>query len=165
MGCLWQSNTAAQLIFHSWFGTYKEDFGMLSQITQEKRWITRRVIGDKLQKPNQTKHVVPVNLIRMSHYAKLSGASQTGLLSQTNVQTASIPVFSGRRVRLFTQEFIESVEKGVGRDPLQYSIKGVLTFLSTIQKDLIRELQNTGIIQTGWYNTMVLNERTNNDNS
>lgn len=38
------ANQMAQVVFHCWFGTYKEDFGVLSSIKLENHWVRRRNI-------------------------------------------------------------------------------------------------------------------------
>lgn len=43
---------ASQVIFHCWWGSYKEDFGILKSITTCNDWFKRDQLGNKFQKIN-----------------------------------------------------------------------------------------------------------------
>jgi hypothetical protein len=72
---------AAQILYHCIFGTYKEDLGVLAQITNCATWYTRQEIGKKFQGAGTTRKAVRIQPIRQVYYSKLTSANQTGLLA------------------------------------------------------------------------------------
>lgn len=71
---------AAQVLYHSIFGTYKEDLSVLSQITKTGNWYTREEMGSSFR--NMTGgNMVTLRLPVQTMYAKMSCANQTGMLS------------------------------------------------------------------------------------
>nr|QMP82373.1 nucleocapsid protein [Lepidopteran orthomyxo-related virus OKIAV1731] len=102
---------AAQIVFHSIFGTYKEDLSILSQITNIKTWFTREQLGDCFRCQGTSSTVVNIDLPKVIYYAKMSCANQTGLLSGVYNQVAISPCFSGARITTFDESFFEHIEK------------------------------------------------------
>lgn len=105
--------TAGQVVFHSIFGTYKEDFGILSTITNVANWQTREQIGKGFTKGEHHDGRCAVKLPILSYYSKMSCANQSGLLTGVYNQVVGVPSFSGRRVQLFGNDFFEHLEKKV----------------------------------------------------
>jgi hypothetical protein len=100
---------ASQILYHCIFGTYKEDLGVLAQITNCSTWYTREDLGRKFQGVGTSKKEVAFKPIQQILYSKLSSANQTGMLSSSYLQNSSIPVFSGQRQATFSNEFFESI--------------------------------------------------------
>lgn len=106
-----EEEVAQQIVFHSIFGTFKEDLGILGKITSLATWKTLEELGSYFIKP-PTKHVlVTFNLIKVAYYLKMSCANQSGLLSGVYTQVATVPSFSGMRVHVFDADFFEHIEK------------------------------------------------------
>lgn len=134
---------AKQVLFHTIFGTYKEDLSILSQITNQGSWLNRESMGKSFRNQTSGKHVTfkPIKLI---YYAKLASANQTGFLSSSYTQICSAPVFGGARTQHFSQEFFESLCKAVGMVSSAKTIPQVMAALNNILLALIEELRSNG---------------------
>lgn len=71
---------ASQILYHSIFGTYKEDLSILSQITRTGNWYTREEMGNSFRNMTGGGAVQLKPPIQVM-YAKMSCANQTGMLS------------------------------------------------------------------------------------
>lgn len=131
---------ASQIVFHCWFGTYKEDLGVLSQITNSQNWFKRDELKDKFTKPNTEGKNIQIKLIKLHHYSKMSSASQTGELAQGFKQIASIPCFSGSRVRQFSKEFFKYLNESSPNAVSALTVQGIESDLSQILKNLTEKL-------------------------
>lgn len=134
---------AKQVVFHSIFGTFKEDLSILSQITNQGSWLNRESMGKSFRSQTSGKHV-SFRPIKMNYYAKLASANQTGLLSGSYTQLCSAPVFGGTRTQHFSQEFFESLGKAVGMVSSAKSIPQVTAALNTILMALVDDLRAKG---------------------
>nr|QED21507.1 nucleocapsid [Lestrade virus] len=118
-----------QLIFHSWWGTFKEDFGILRSITNHANWFKRDQFGRKFRASTSKKVMELKSLVVMKYYSKLSCAIQTNYAGTGLRQVASIPCFSGRRTRLFGGSYFKYITE-------QTSIAGSATTLQGIENEL-----------------------------
>jgi len=98
-----------QIIFHGIWGTFSEDFGILSWMTDQNDWCTRNEMDNAFIKMGESAPF-PIKLIRIKKYAKLTSANQTGLLYITSSQITSRSVFSGKTKHIFTDKFFEYME-------------------------------------------------------
>lgn len=146
---------AIQVLFHCWFGTYKEDLGVLSQITDTRRWFKRDELKDKFTKPNTEGKNIRVNLIKLNHYSKMSSASQTGELAQGFKQLASMPCFSGKRIRSFSSDFFKYLNETSPIAVNTLTLQGIEADLSNILKTLKEKYDKGDRTQecgtTSWY--------------
>jgi hypothetical protein len=146
---------SAQVIFHCWFGTYKEDFGILKGITTLQTWMKRDELKDRFTKPNMEGTNKVITLPKMTYYSKMSSASQTGELAQGFKQLASIPCFSGTRIRQFSSEFFKYLEESSPSSVSQLTIQGIESDLSTILRNLVEKLKKADRQQqcgtTSWF--------------
>ncbi|KAL3286948.1 hypothetical protein HHI36_001434 [Cryptolaemus montrouzieri] len=94
----------AQVIFHAMYGTYTEDFGILSQITTEAEWKKRKDV-DKVFKERSKAEYRRVTPVRFIYYSKLAQSLLTKSLGNTDPCFTRLPSFSANRTRLFTTEF------------------------------------------------------------
>lgn len=106
-----EEEMASQIVFHSIFGTYKEDLSILSQITDVASWYTREEMGPCFRKQGTTAHITKVTLPKIQYYSKMSCANQTGLLSGVYNQVATVPCFSGLRVHRFDAQIFRTYRK------------------------------------------------------
>lgn len=64
---------AAQIVFHTIFGTFKEDLGVLKSITSVGNWSTRQELGKAFAKSKEA--VRSFNLPSLKYYSKLCSAN------------------------------------------------------------------------------------------
>uniref|UniRef100_A0AAT9JH54 Nucleocapsid protein n=1 Tax=Blattella germanica orthomyxovirus 1 TaxID=3133491 RepID=A0AAT9JH54_9ORTO len=136
---------AAQIVYHSIFGTFKEDLGVLANITNCATWYTREEMGKCFQQASSTGNVVKVKLIKQVYYSKLASANQTGLLAASYNQTTSAPVFSGSRIHAYDEEFFESIARRSGATTSGRTLDSLIQALKTVYKDLETEVRKRGM--------------------
>nr|QMP82368.1 nucleocapsid protein [Dermapteran orthomyxo-related virus OKIAV170] len=119
MNCNMSQIHAQQVVFHSCFGTYKEDFGVLEDITTCKNFFQRSVFAQGFQKMNTTGTLTTINPIRFLKISKLASANQTGLLTGSFSQDHSVSCFSGKKEMKFTEAFLARVMSDGGAPTLQ----------------------------------------------
>nr|QMP82240.1 nucleocapsid protein [Coleopteran orthomyxo-related virus OKIAV158] len=142
------SDEASQVIFHCWWGTYKEDLGILQSITTNQIWRKRDELGNKFQKMNSTSSITSqINLIKLTKFAKLASANQTGLMTQGAKQTASVPVFGGNRKRKFSDDFFKYLEEQSPSGTGLLTLQGIESDLTLILRDLKQKLSSNQKIQ------------------
>lgn len=95
-----------QVLFHTIFMTYKEDLGILKQITEQGTWFTRQELKNNLQKMSTCDKQQKFAPIKLTRHYKLASANQTGLISSSHQQVWSIPVFRGRRRQTSSENFL-----------------------------------------------------------
>lgn len=100
-----------QAVFHATFGTFCEDLGLLSSITNVPVWATRSEMGDFMKNYGQTKESMAIRLPQFTKVAKLANANMSGLLTSTTQQIHIAPVFSGKRRETFTDAFFKHMTK------------------------------------------------------
>lgn len=138
----------AEAIFHAMFGTYLEDLGILSQITNNGQWDNRKLISPIfLKRSTKTKQIIhPITLEKVSKMAQ-------SLLSQNmgNVDPcyATRPSFSGKRRRIFSTPLVTYLKTGrnisnYSTDPLQLQMS-----LKSMKDQLVKEMDNGNLSATG----------------
>lgn len=101
------SSETAELVFHGYFGTHVEDFGVLESITNQKNWGTRNYYSDKMR--GAYKSDKEVKLIRLLYYSKMTSACQSRIFTTSSQQIASHPMMSGTRGRQMTDTFMDKL--------------------------------------------------------
>lgn len=137
-------NQAAQITYHSIFGTFKEDLGVLAQITNQGNWQTREEMGKCFLNASTCKKEVGFEFIRQEYYSKLSSANLSGLLASSYLQTTSSPVFSGFRTHTFSDEFFESISKRIGDASSGKTIESLHASTTSLLNDLQKEVDKRG---------------------
>lgn len=99
----------SQIMFHSIWGTYAEDFGVLQFATGVKNWKKRAELDDAFEKMG-TQEPATFKIIPFEKYSKLTSANQTGLLSVTSSQVTTRSPFSGKTKHTFGDEFFQYME-------------------------------------------------------
>lgn len=113
--------SAAQVVYHSIFGTQNEDLGVLQAVTNVKSpWKLRSEIADKFRSQGKAKKAI--NLPQQVLYAKMAQANMTGMLTESAFQIRSKQVFAGKRV----VNYIDAFYKHMSSDAPQ-SIQGGMT--------------------------------------
>nr|DBA44342.1 TPA_asm: nucleocapsid [Diachasmavirus orthomyxi] len=101
--------SAQQIVFHACFGSHKEDFGILPVISDVANW-KRRVDIKDMYKEHSGTHLVNSQFIKLNYYSKMSSANPSGLLTETSTQVAGGICWAGKRTKLFTKEFFDTVK-------------------------------------------------------
>lgn len=150
IGGTFTQEMAGQVVFHSIFGTYKEDFGILKSITNVGNWMTREEIGKGFTRGADHSEKRIAKLPVLTHYSKMSCANQSCLLTGVYNQVASVPVFSGRRSHLFGADFFEHLEKKAVVMSTGKTIPQINASLSLILEDLHQKVRlNKGKMDMG----------------
>nr|QPL15318.1 nucleoprotein [Raphidiopteran orthomyxo-related virus OKIAV180] len=155
------SHQAGQIVFHSVFGTYKEDLGILSEITDYRSpWATRENMGSSFQKQNTEGRQIKYTKIGLRYWAKLAGASQTGLLAANYSQDSSLPVFSGSRRISFPTDFFEHMRRSSAPSTQGKSItqltSSLLDVLYGLMDNITKEGSTVEMGTTKWFDVASL---------
>lgn len=143
-----------EIIFHSVFGSYGDDFSILKFMTSFNGWHTRNEM-DKAFMNIGAQDPVTVNLIGIKIASKMTSANQTGLLSLSSSQVTTRSTFSGKHQHIFRDEFFEymaAVKSTTGG-----SINNLVTLeniLDNTREALLTELRNKPTQlrgTTSWY--------------
>lgn len=148
---------AAQVAFHSLFGTYKEDLSILARITNHKTWFNREELADCFKKTSH--EAVEFEMPKLKYYPKLSSANQTALSSGVYSQVSVQPVFSGRRIQRFNDEFFEHIRKKQISQGRGRTLTQLVVALSNILEDIqevVRDKRELIIGTTSWKETASL---------
>lgn len=147
---IFSESVAAQIVYHSTFGTYKEDLSLLEWATSEKKWATRKDIGADFQKMTTCGEVRTFTPITNLKYSKLAAGSQTSLLASNFQQICTAPCFSGRRKQKFVSEFFKQLGKQQGTVTIGGSIVQLTAALhQTVEYLKQHVLENTGKLEIG----------------
>nr|QMP82250.1 nucleocapsid protein [Lepidopteran orthomyxo-related virus OKIAV178] len=145
-----ETEKASQIVFHSIFGTYKEDLSILSQITSVSLWYTREQMGTCFRQQGSSTSTTKIELPKMRFYAKMSCANQTGLLSGVYNQVVTVPCFSGKRTHRFDESFFDHIEKKKIISTSGKTISQIVNILTSILEELHATIKrDQGKIQMG----------------
>nr|QPL15316.1 nucleoprotein [Hymenopteran orthomyxo-related virus OKIAV174] len=141
---------AKQICYHSMFGTYKEDFGILSQITNFTSWNTREEMGTVFKKVNTDGTSLEFEPVKQKLYSKLSQANMTGLLTTASNQLTSVPVFAGRSKRKYGDAFLDYLVEEKSKASGGRSLQALITTYSTLKGELTNMLESkSGMLDVG----------------
>lgn len=134
---------AAQILFHSIWGTYKSDLGVLSQITDRKEWVNRASMKDvfKGQNKGECVHFQP---IKFKYYSKLTSASQTGLLADNTVQLFSVPVFSGYNTVIYSDAFWKVISNHKNVESAGLDVNKLIEVYARLAAKLASDIKEQG---------------------
>lgn len=127
---------ASQIVFHSIFGTYSEDMGVLSEITNVGKWCTREELGKSFQSMGDSSTTRTFSLPKFSIYSKLSSANQNTSLAGVYEQVTYAPVFVGFRQHSFSPEFLNYMQKTTSIQKSGKTISEIVSALSEINQEL-----------------------------
>lgn len=140
-----------EVIFHAIFGTYLDDLGICSQITDKTaKWAQRRAMDIVFTKraDAEVREIVP---IKFTHGSKMAQSLLTKTLGNVDPVSISRPSFSDFRKRTFTAEFMNYLTTGkaaqnYSSDPatLQYALKKIK---DTLIEGGMEKLVNTGTVK------------------
>nr|AYP67576.1 putative nucleocapsid [Old quarry swamp virus] len=150
---------ARQIVYHSMFGTFKEDFGILSAITNESTWRTREQMRNCFRQANTSGTPCPFYPIKQKYYAKMAQANQTGLLTASYSQVSSLPCFSGPTKRKYGDAFFEMLENQTGRTMGGKTLSSLVNLYSEVLDELRKKLEGDGkIVSMGTTKWRLLSE-------
>lgn len=124
-----------EIIFHSIWGTFGTDFGLLEYMTGFMGWATRNRMGDCFLRMG-TGSEKTFKMIPLLKFSKMSAANQTGLLSLSSNPIVGKSAFSGYHKQVFTDEFIEYLDSSKG------SSTGVTKNVETLKNLLMQTREN-----------------------
>lgn len=136
---------ASQVVFHSIFGTYREDLSILEQVTNVQNWQTRSEVGSNFRGKGTSTTTVTFQLPKMMFISKLSSAATTNLLARQETQAHIRTVLAGTRVQTVSKSFIDAVQQPYR--PVRTSIKSqrdIEASLSSEFERIVYELSHTG---------------------
>lgn len=142
-----------QLLFHATFGTYVEDFGVLSFVTRQTGWNSRRDMDPhfKTMKAAAPKlaGAAAVRLFNLAFYAKMAGSTLVQGAAQTTQVTNANPQFSGFRTRIFTPEMEEQAQRQSGAGAFISSEDGIRATLRATHNHLNSLIQGKRTFEAG----------------
>ncbi|URQ09142.1 capsid protein [Halyomorpha halys orthomyxo-like virus 1] len=149
------SDMLQQIFFHSVFGTFKEDFGILKWMTEGSPTFLNRKQMDCAFGPSVvTKNFKPYKLKRWS---KMASAQQTDFLGTSSSQVVAQSSFSGKRTRNWGEDFFkhldsEAVTRGFTGSRNVPGLTGQYSnLLSSLQKQLAARGNKTTVGTVSWY--------------
>lgn len=140
-------------MFHAIFGTYKEDLGVLGQLTDTDtaHWYTREEMGAGFKKTK--KQLVPVKLPSLRYYSKLCSANQTGFLKGVYTQFHSVPCMSGKRETTVSDSFVEHMRRKTNIEKRSSTLQEITIHLGVEIDEVLTKIQDNGkVIHSGTKN-------------
>nr|UVF62197.1 MAG: nucleocapsid [Bat faecal associated orthomyxo-like virus 1] len=120
----------SQVIFHSIWGSFAEDFGILSVVTNCTRWFTRGEFNDTLKKSRNNLSNVLVPIIRFNFFSKLVSGNVSNVSSGQKGQVTSVPSWSGRREMVYSKELVQSLQAQGSGSAFRRDFTGVVEKVS-----------------------------------
>lgn len=120
---------AIQIVYHCIFGTFKEDLSVLKEITNESTWQTR----EKMAK-------VFVN----RYYSQVSADYQNRVSATSYQQICCSPVFSGRRIQHYNDDFFARLGRTARETGMGCIIINRTVYLANILHELKEMSLNNG---------------------
>lgn len=151
-----ESIHTAEVIFHAMHGTYLEDMGVHSQITNNGQWDNRKALSmvfvKRSTKPKQI--ISPIFLTRVS---KMAQSLLTQNMGNVDPCFSTRPSFSGIRERVFSTPLVSYLKTGknisnYSTDPLQLQMA-----LKATKDQLLKELDNGNLLPPGTTKWLVRN--------
>lgn len=143
---------AAQIVFHTIFGTYKEDLGVLKAITSVGNWLTRQQLGKAFSKSKET--IRSFNLPTLRFYSKLCPANQSEFHTSNVGQVSSVPCFSGSRKVTFGEDFYTHMRRDKSHTQSAKTMTNIIHIWSNYVTEIITKVQKNGTNSYGtkaWY--------------
>lgn len=144
---------AAQIVFHTIFGTFKEDLGVLKTITSIGTWYTRQELGKAFSKSKEL--VRSFTLPTLKYYSKLCSANQSEFHTLNVGQVSSVPCFSGTRKVTFTDDFYEHMKRDKSHTQSAKTMTNIIVHIwSNYITDILTKVQKNGVNKYGtksWY--------------
>lgn len=138
---------AAQIVFHTIFGTYKEDLGVLKTITTTGSWRTRQELGKSFAKTKGT--VRQFTLPTLKYYSKLCSANQSEFHTSNTGQVVSVPCFSGSRRVTFGEDFYEHMKRDKSSSQSVKTMTNIINIWSAYVTDLLTKVQKNKVNKYG----------------
>lgn len=143
---------ASQIVFHTIFGTFKEDLGVLKSITLVGNWSTRQELGKAFTKSKET--VRSFSLPMLKYYSKLCSANQSEFHTSNIGQVASVPCFSGTRRVTFGEDFYDHMKRDKSHTQTAKTMTNVVHIWSNYVTEILTRVQKNGTSKYGtksWY--------------
>lgn len=132
---------ASQVVFHTIFGTFKEDFGILRDLTSVGDWKTRQDIGKGFSKTKDTSR--KITLPKMKYYAKLCSSNQSDFHTSNVGQVASATCFSGARRVRFGNDFYMHMSRDKSHARTAKTMNNIISIWSSYITEILTRLKNS----------------------
>lgn len=143
---------AAQIVFHTIFGAFKEVLGVLKSITSVGSWSTRQELGKAFTRSKEV--VRSFTLSSLKYYSKLCSANQSEFHTSNVNQVASVPCFTGTRKVTFGEEFYEHMRRDKSHTQTAKTMTNIVHIWSYYVTEILTRVQKNGTSKYGtksWY--------------
>lgn len=106
-----EAEKLAQILFHSYWGTFSEDLGVLSAITSNKHWFTRSELGSVFQKGRPGAKLIEVATILFVLFSKAIAGNVSNHSEGQSGQLSHNPIFAGNRTVTYSEELTRALRK------------------------------------------------------
>lgn len=148
---------ASQFVFHTIFGTFKEDLGVLKSITSVGNWSTRQELGKAFSKSKEV--VRSFSLPALKFYSKLCSTSQSEFHTSNVGLVSSVPCFSGSKRVTFTDDFYEHMKRDKSHTQSAKTMTNIVHIWSNYVTEILTKVQKNGVSRYGtkaWYTMATL---------
>lgn len=139
---------AAEIIFHSVWGTHWEDLNTLEFATQHK-FHDRKEIGDAFREKGAQGEKKGIKLIPFVKYAKLSQALPTEFSSGGQQQVWTKTVIAGKRKLTIGETFGSYIKKSRQSSSQVAASTNLFNFLSNYKSCIFKRVMEQGFIEVG----------------
>lgn len=146
---------ASQIVFHTMFGTFKEDLGVLKSITSVGNWSTRQELGKAFSKSKEV--VRSFSLPALKFYSKLCSTNQSEYHTSNVGLVSSVPCFSGSKRVTFTDDFYEQMKRDKSQSAK--TMTNIVHIWSNYVTEILTKVQKNGVSRYGtkaWYSMATL---------
>nr|QMP82317.1 nucleocapsid protein [Hemipteran orthomyxo-related virus OKIAV188] len=138
MGIPSEKSVLAQVLFHTVWGSYGEDFGILGIITNCNDWKKRSEFGDAMKKDRSGLVSVRIEPIKFKYFSKLVSGNVSNLSSGQRGQVTSIPSFSGWREMKYSKELVQSLQQQGSGTSFRRDFTGVV---ERVSEEIVKVLE------------------------
>uniref|UniRef100_W8BV85 Uncharacterized protein n=1 Tax=Ceratitis capitata TaxID=7213 RepID=W8BV85_CERCA len=146
----------AQVVFHSMFGTSCEDLGILSQITTNNSWKTRKELSSVFTK--KTDKVKKFTPILFKYISKAASASQMKSMGTAQPMLSNKIVFSGSRKRNYSHAFLTYLETGNNQVSYGRDIYSLTNALIKLKEEYTKQIRNGTLSEAGTTKWLMISE-------
>nr|QPZ88433.1 putative nucleocapsid protein [Soybean thrips quaranja-like virus 1] len=103
------ADTMAEVLFHATFGTFADDFGVLTFMTGHSGWSTRSDIDKGFLKDTNDAPLKITKMLPLERFAKLSQTTQTKYISEAQHLVTTGTTFSGKQQANYDPELLKKM--------------------------------------------------------
>lgn len=149
LGLEGEGDKLAEIVFHSFWGTFSEDLGVLSKITDRKEWSTRSELGPIFQKTRVGTKLIEVGKIFFEYFCKLISGNVSNHTEGQSGQLSHNPIFAGNRSVTYSAELTNALRKPDQMHNYSQDFNGLCEEIMTIIK---KSISDTEGLEQDWGN-------------